>query len=191
MANSSQDRSWNDPPVLKFEGTGSIGKHHLNKRVFSQLNKQAIQTDVVEDRKDETKPINEIPTSSTVSDRTEENSLKENSKDNCDIPDSDEELLNFVMSTFRYILKESSAESERPLKEIDRRINIMEKSWNSDLSKDVKHMMYKMAKELSASNVEAAEKLHCAIMVQNVREVKNWMVAVKHIIEMKKENQNS
>ncbi|GFW13525.1 hypothetical protein TNCV_1209911 [Trichonephila clavipes] len=43
MANNLQGRSWNDPPVLKFEGTGLTGKHHLNKRVFSPLNKQDLQ----------------------------------------------------------------------------------------------------------------------------------------------------
>ncbi|PRD31866.1 UNVERIFIED_CONTAM: Sra1 [Trichonephila clavipes] len=193
MANNLQGRSWNDPPVLKFEGTGLTGKHHLNKRVFSPLNKQDLQDTSpkdVEDRKDNTKPVNKLPTSSTVVNNRVEENLEEDSKDNCDIPDSDEEILNCVMSTFRNILQESTSKSERPLKEIDRRINLMGKAWKSDLSKEVKHMMYKMAKDLSTGNIDSAEKLHCAIMVQNVREVKNWMVGVKHIIEMKRENQN-
>ncbi|GFW13518.1 hypothetical protein TNCV_1209841 [Trichonephila clavipes] len=148
------------------------------------------QCDDVEDRKDNTKPVNKLPTSSTVVNNRVEENLEEDSKDNCDIPDSDEEILNCVMSTFRNILQESTSKSERPLKEIDRRINLMGKAWKSDLSKEVKHMMYKMAKDLSTGNIDSAEKLHCAIMVQNVREVKNWMVGVKHIIEMKRENQN-
>ncbi|GBO09979.1 hypothetical protein AVEN_33413-1 [Araneus ventricosus] len=64
----------------------------------------------------------------------------------------------------------------------------MEKAWDSNLSTEVKHNMYKMAQALSNGNIDSAEKIHCSLMIHNVREVKNWMVGVKHIIEMKKES---
>ncbi|GIY76058.1 hypothetical protein CDAR_301271 [Caerostris darwini] len=187
---SPHARSWNDPPILKFDVTASTGKHHLNKRVFSSLNKQELQTDSIQ-IKDDGKILKEIPSSLTTSnDNVQHDGMKEGSRENCDIPETDVEILNYVTSVFKHILKESSVISERPLKEIDRRISIMEKAWYSSLSKEVKHKMYKMAQELSNGNVDSAEKIHCSLIIQNVREVKNWMVGVKHIIEMRKENQD-
>ncbi|KAF8790540.1 uncharacterized protein LOC129960239 [Argiope bruennichi] len=187
MASNSLANAWNDPPILKFDPTSTASKHHLSKRVFSPVSKQdsdVSSKDSVSDSKEDENLVKKISSSSNL----EENNLKEGSRETCDIPECDVEILTFVKSTFKIILEESPGKNERPLKEIDRRISLMEKAWNSNLSTEVKHNMYKMALALSNGNIESAEKIHCSLMVHNVREVKNWMVGVKHIIEMKKES---
>ncbi|CAL1272775.1 unnamed protein product [Larinioides sclopetarius] len=169
MANNTLTNAWNDPPILKFDPTSAACKHHLNKRVFSPLSKQeseASSKDSIPDSKEDEKLVKEISSCLNV-----EENLKEGSRESCDIPECDVEILKFVKSTFQNVLEDYPRKSERPLKEIDRRISLMEKAWYSNLSTEVKQDMYKMAQALSNGNIDSAEKIHCSLMVHYVREM--------------------
>ncbi|KAG8194391.1 hypothetical protein JTE90_011005 [Oedothorax gibbosus] len=188
MANDSPGPSWNDPPILKFDATASnIKPRLLNKRVYSSLNKTEHPSTV---HKDST-AASPIPPTVLEKSPLQQNdsSANENIKSTDEYEDSSPiigaEHFEFVSTTLRNTLNECPENSEWTVKQIESRLTMMEKSWDSELSNTVKHLMWKLSKELEQGNIDAALNIHCSLMVGHVREVKNWNVAVKKIIEIK------
>ncbi|XP_035225859.1 steroid receptor RNA activator 1-like isoform X1 [Stegodyphus dumicola] len=202
MESNENARSWNDPPQLGFtEAAGQRTKRNLlTKRVpfpLSELPQSTKQQSfpVGEQKCDidavkifNTEKITFAPDIKENAD-VDKNVKEESSHSSLNINESDEEILAFVTTTLKNILLENAEKCET-MKEIDHRLDIMQRSWNSTISKEVKNMMFKLAKELSRGNVDAASKVHCILIVEHVREVKQWMVGVKHIIEIEKQKQN-
>ncbi|XP_015921331.1 steroid receptor RNA activator 1 [Parasteatoda tepidariorum] len=191
MNPSVSDRSWNDPPVVKYEITNTAKKHHLlNKRVVENETKHqaSASSNKIELSDSECKSYISDISEKEFPVACEDNETSENLvKRSETLPLSDEETLSYVVRTLQKILDETADKSEKTTKDVNKRIDIMKDFWNSKLSKEVKNKMFELAQELEKGNIDAALKIQWSLMMENVREVKSWMVGVKHIIEMKKE----
>lgn len=180
---------WNDPPSLSYsQCNSSIGKRNvLNKRVPFPLNQSTASLDLDREKCNESLELS----STVVSSNVDINSISTKCKDllgESNTTIKEDEILPFVIKTFENILLENSDSYEKKrIEEINQRLNIMKDSWDEKMSLPVKQKMLLLAQELSKGNAEAALKIQCILMVDYLREVKQWMVGVKHIIEMERQ----
>ncbi|CAM1329988.1 Uncharacterised protein g10166 [Pycnogonum litorale] len=195
------DRAWNDPPVFMYDATKvnssvpSRSKAALNKRVaFPQVSSPDKQSN---DRSSLKMPpksscppplCNLDKLNTTVTNESSRSSLQ----DEAHVKESDlptkENVLEKVQATLDkcyYVCIETL--SNREADDVKKKLDIFYEMWKSDKLNDVvQRKMFHLCKELADRNFEAANDIHLGLMVDQVGQVRLWMVGIKRLIRQMK-----
>ncbi|XP_076753654.1 steroid receptor RNA activator 1 isoform X1 [Xylocopa sonorina] len=192
------DPGWNDPPTWAYPSVQSSitpTKRMLNKRVaFPLASVQAVNKESPIN-----KPLNmPPPLQSSISLTTASHgpllypSCNSMEGKLSELKIDKEETLNNVLTNLKAAIDEHISE-ENKAEEVKKRLDVLKAAWLEDKINDV---MYKNILDLSIAlregNVEKADEIHVALMMQHASLCSAWIPGVRHIIlELKSKMKNS
>lgn len=188
---SSHNPGWNDPPKWASQHSSSeiSTKRVLNKRVAFPLSSQTSSKKDSPSSSSNMPPITQSSTITTTPYKplvtpVEKDFITTTSMLNFD----KDQALTEVLSNLECVMREHKIESSK-VEEIQRRLDIMKLDWQENKLKDViQSNILDISKALLTKDVEQADKIHIALMMQHATVCCTWIPAIRHIIfELKKE----
>lgn len=190
------DPGWNDPPKWAYcnaQTSVTPTKRVLNKRVAFPL--AAAQTTNKESPLN--KPLNMPPLLKSSSNLTTSHPpllhhSNINIEETSEIKIDKEETLSNVLTNMEAVINKHVLEKSKA-EEIKKRLDVLKVAWNED---KLNNMIYKNILDLSTAlqegNVEKADEIHVALMMQHASLCSAWIPGIRHIIlELKTKMQNS
>ncbi|CAK9831674.1 Steroid receptor RNA activator 1 [Anthophora retusa] len=188
VLSSSHEPGWNDPPKWAYSTTQSSVtpvKRMLNKRVaFPLASAQAVDK--------ETNPNMSVnmppPLQSTINLTTASHppllhpSNKNVEEKTNEMEIDKEQALNNVLINFEVVINEHILEKSKA-EEVKKRLDVLKTAWLED---KLNNVIYKNVLDLSTAlrmgNVERADQLHVALMMQHASLCSAWIPGIRHII---------
>ncbi|XP_076232214.1 steroid receptor RNA activator 1 isoform X2 [Calliopsis andreniformis] len=193
------DPGWNDPPNWAFSATQTAAttptKRVLNKRVaFPLASAQASN----KESSSGNKPMNlPPPLQSSVSLTTASHpplitpSSKDTESNTEEIEIDKEQALNDALANLETVVNEHILETSRA-EEVKRRLDVLKTMWLEDkLNNTVHKNILDLSIALREGNVEKADQIHLALMMQNASLCTSWIPGIRHIILGLKTKQQS
>ena len=183
------DPGWNDPPKWAYSGTQSSlttpTKRVLNKRVAFPLASAQVAS---KESPSQAKPMNIPPPlrSSVTSTTASHPPLISPSRMNTEADPSEveidkEEALNAALANFEAVIEEHMEENKA--EEVKRRLDAMKATWLEDKLNDPIHRsILDLSTALREGNVDKADQIHLALMMQHAALCSSWIPGIRHII---------
>ncbi|XP_017761023.1 PREDICTED: steroid receptor RNA activator 1-like [Eufriesea mexicana] len=182
------DPGWNDPPKWAYSGAQSSAtstKRMLNKRVaFPMTATQSIDKQSVLNKSlNMPLPVQSSANLTTASHPPLLYHSNKNIEENmCEIEIDKEETLQNVLKNLDAVIDEHILEKSR-VDEIKKRLDIMKSAWLED---KLNNVIYKNVLDLSTAlregNIEKANEIHIALMMQHANLCSAWIPGIRHII---------
>ncbi|CAD7678961.1 unnamed protein product [Nyctereutes procyonoides] len=186
----NKERGWNDPPQFSYglqTLAGGPKRTPLTKRIAAPQDGSprvpASQTS------QGPPPMGPPPPSSQASRPPPVGSYLASSVKPANLPVMESEtLLEDVLKPLEEALEDCRGHTKKQVcDDISRRLALLQEQWaGGKLSVSVKKRMALLVQELSSHQWDAADNIHCSLMVDHVTEVSQWMVGVKRLIAEKR-----
>lgn len=188
----NHDPGWNDPPKWSLSGTQSLSgtptKRLLNKRVAFPLvstqttnKEQTPQTNL--QSVNMPPPLQSPVTLTTAPHRP---SMPPSDKDSVinkkDLEIDKNQALTEAMENLEAVIDEYVTNKNKA-EDIRRRLEMMKTAWIEDKLNNAIHLkILELSKALQSQNVERADKIHIALMLQYSNLCSSWIPGIRHII---------
>ncbi|XP_012219633.1 steroid receptor RNA activator 1-like [Linepithema humile] len=184
---SSHDSGWNDPPEWalssQHSSSGIPTKRVLNKRVAFPLSSQTSSEKANPSSSSNMPPIIQSSTITTAPHKPLVTPIDKDFIATTSMLNFDkDQALTEVLTNLECVMKEHKIESSK-VEEIQRRLDIMKSDWQENRLKDViQSNILDISKALLRKDVEQADKIHIALMMQHATICRTWIPAIRHII---------
>lgn len=195
---SSHDSGWNDPPKWalssQYNSPGTSTKRILNKRVAFPLSSQTVASEKSSQSPSSHMMLPTLETSATPTITTAPHKplmAPDDKVSTTKVSESDfdkNQALTEVLVNLESMMTERKLDKNK-VEEIQRRLDIMKSDWiENKLNSLVQKSILDLSKALLQKDVEQADKIHIALMMQHATVCRAWMPAVRHLIFELKNN---
>ncbi|KOC60807.1 Steroid receptor RNA activator 1 [Habropoda laboriosa] len=188
VLSSDHEPGWNDPPKWAYCATQSSAapiKRVLNKRVaFPLASSQAVNKESFPNTlTNMPPPLQSAINLTTASHPPLLHPLNKNVEERMNEMEIDkEQTLNDVFTNFEAVISEHVLEKSKA-EEVKKRLDVLKTAWLED---KLNNVIYKNILDLSTAlregNVEKADQIHVALMMQHASLCSAWIPGIRHII---------